>query len=92
MSTIPGLVFFVAIVLVGIASTVGATIWTWQMLRRRNLGVLPAVVVSGVAAVVAFGGLWILFDLVWMVASAARFLIRWTDTFRSPSPDETVGP
>jgi hypothetical protein len=71
-----GAAFFVAIALVGIASTVLASIWTWRLLRRRDVDALPAAVIVSVAAVLAFWGLWVVFDVCWIAVALVRLTAR----------------
>ena len=71
-----GIAFYVAIAVVGIASTVLATIWMWRFLRRRNMETLPAALIVTVAAILAFWGLWLVFDVCWIVVAAVRLVMR----------------
>jgi hypothetical protein len=52
-----GIAFSIAIALVGVASTVLATIWTWKFLHRRHVGAVPTTLIVIVAAILACWGL-----------------------------------
>lgn len=76
MSDVPGLILVIAIATLGTASTVLAAVWTWKLLRRRDVGEVTAGVITAIAAIVAFGGLWLLFDLGWIVAAMMKAINR----------------
>ena len=76
MDDVVGVVFFVAIALVGIASTVLASIWTWRLLRRRDMDVLPSALIVSVTAMLAFLGLWLVFDACWIAVALLKLVRR----------------
>lgn len=71
-----GIALFIAIALLGIASTVLATIWTWRFLQRRHAGGVPTTLIVIVAAILAFWGLWLVFDVVWIAVAMVRLVER----------------
>ena len=74
MSDFLGVALYVAIALVGYASTVVASIWTWRYLRRRGVATLPAVLILVVATVLILGILWIVFDVWWAISAAVKLI------------------
>jgi hypothetical protein len=76
MGDIIGVAFYVAIALVGLVSTVLASVWTWRLVRRRGLNPWLAAIVVTVAAAFAFLGLWMVFDLYWIVAAVFKLARR----------------
>jgi hypothetical protein len=71
-----GLALYVAIALLGLISTVAASVWLWRVLLRNQVGVLRATVIVGLAAVLILWGLWIVFDIGWIVATAGNRVAR----------------
>lgn len=66
--------FFFGVAAFGIASAVLATMWTWRFLRRRGVPELPAALLVTIAAALAFVGLWLVFDICWVVAVVVRLV------------------
>jgi hypothetical protein len=74
MGDLIGWAFFLGIASLGIASTVLATISTWRFVRRHRAGNLASVLVVTGVAMLAFMGLWIVFDICWLFAKAVSRL------------------
>ena len=89
MSDVLGVAFYVAIALIGITSTILASIWTWRFLRRHNMEVIPAALIVSLAALLAFWGLWIVFDVCWIIAAVVKLAIRIAGGNRRPAPQRS---
>jgi hypothetical protein len=87
-SDVLGVTFFAAIAVVGAGSTILAGVWTWRYLRRRTVTALPAAVIVGFVVILAFWGLWLLFDVVWIVATLAKLMVAVTRGPRMNGPSK----
>jgi hypothetical protein len=77
---------FFTIAAFGTLSTIMATVWLWRFLRGRVEPRAAALVVAA-GAVLAWLGLWILFDVGWLIGSAIRLVLR----TRSDGPSREGG-
>jgi hypothetical protein len=78
MSDLAGWAFYFGVLCLGISSIVLATMWAWRFIRGHGVATLPAVLLVTGAAILAFLGFWIVFDICWLMRAAVRVVLART--------------
>lgn len=74
VDTVAGLLFYLALVAVAMGSIVAATVFVHRRLSERGYGDAPLAWFTIGAAVVAFLGGWLIFDIYWIGRTIVRSL------------------